>query len=144
MRRYGRIDPDIKYTPRPGAYAVIVGNRGLLITHQAAPDHEFQLPGGGVDPGESLQQALHREVLEETGWRIELVRKITTYQRHVYMPEYDMNAQKFCHIYLARAIMPKDVKIEDEHEVFWMSPEDAVLHLASEGDADVVADLFGL
>ena len=144
MRRFGKIDPEIKYTPRPGSYAVILGEDGLLVTHQAAPDHEFQLPGGGVDPGESYIQTLHREVLEETGWRIEPIRKLCIYQRFVYMPEYDLNAQKLCHIYLARAVRDLKTPLEDGHSVFWMSPDQAVAHLASEGDAMVVAELFGI
>ena len=40
--------------------------QNLLLTHQNAPEPEFQLPGGGIDPDEHPIKALHREVMEET------------------------------------------------------------------------------
>ena len=142
MRRYGRQNLNIKYTPRPGAYAVIVKDGKLLITHQAQPDPDYQLPGGGIDAGESPIHALHREVLEETGWRIEVMRKIRIYQRFTYMPEYDLQAQKICHIYLARGVRNLGVEVEAGHSNFWMTPEQAANLLTSDGDADTVMQLL--
>ena len=59
-----------RYTRRAGAYAVLWRDGRVLLTHQDQPWPEYQLPGGGIDPGESPLRALHREVQEETGWRI--------------------------------------------------------------------------
>jgi 8-oxo-dGTP diphosphatase len=43
----------------------------LLLRKQGYPDGErFALPGGGQDPGETLQQALLRECREEIGTRV--------------------------------------------------------------------------
>ena len=63
-------DANRRYVLRPGAYAILPLLDGILLTMQTAPTVDIQLPGGGVDPGESPLRALHREVLEETGWRI--------------------------------------------------------------------------
>ena len=49
---------------------VILGDQVLLVKnkHLEGPDNEYwSLPGGGVEEGESLRQALQREMLEETG-----------------------------------------------------------------------------
>ncbi|MFN4129613.1 MAG: NUDIX domain-containing protein, partial [Paracoccaceae bacterium] len=71
MRRFGEpVKPGQKYRPRPGVYAVLIDGAHVLTTHQADPVPEYQLPGGGIDPGEHPVAALHREVLEETGWKI--------------------------------------------------------------------------
>ena len=49
------------------AAIVIEDNRILLVAHKKKNDVYWLLPGGGVDFGESLKEALKREVLEELG-----------------------------------------------------------------------------
>jgi len=144
MRRFGHRIKGQTYKTRPGAYAVIMGEKGLLVTYQDDPHYEFQLPGGGIDPGETPIQALHREVREETGHRIEVVRKLSSYQRFVYMQDYEFYAQKICHIYLAHAGRDLKLPLEEGHAVFWMTPEQAVEKIASDGDAEILARLFGI
>jgi 8-oxo-dGTP diphosphatase len=56
--------------PRLGSAAVVVDGDGrLLLGVRAKPPLEghWVLPGGGVQPFESLADAVEREVLEETG-----------------------------------------------------------------------------
>lgn len=139
MRRYGNIDPNQTYTDRPGAYGLIWESGMLLVTEEQSDINEFQLPGGGIDPGESPLQALHREVREETGWVIAPVSKLTTYQRYTYMPDYDLWARKICQIYLCRPVFKKSEPLETHHTEVWMTPESAINLLASPGDVDVVA-----
>ena len=81
LRRFGDpVDPRGAYVDRPGAYALIRDGGDLLLTEQSAPEREFQLPGGGIDPGEGTLAALHRECLEETGWRIRVERRLGAFQ----------------------------------------------------------------
>ena len=109
MRRYEEPKrTDIKYTPRPGAYAVIALGRKLLLTYQDLETPEIQLPGGGIDPGETPVRALHREVYEETGYHITGLVRLGAYQRYTYIREYDLWAHKICHIYLCRLSVPTD------------------------------------
>ncbi|QHQ36966.1 NUDIX domain-containing protein [Algicella marina] len=138
MRRFG--EPPFRhqrYTARPGAYAVILRGDRILVTEQDGdrlPEPEIQLPGGGIDPGESPVGALHREALEETGYRLFGLRRLGTYQRFTYMPDYDLWAQKICHIYLAAAGPRHGPPREPDHRPLWMSPADAVARLYSPGD----------
>ena len=63
---------------RPGVAAVIFTPEGVLL--QRRDDNGlWGLPGGGVEPGESVTQALVREVREETGLEVEPRRLIGVY-----------------------------------------------------------------
>ena len=57
-----------------GVGAVVLdGAQVLLIKRGHAPlKGQWSLPGGGVEIGETLEQAIAREVLEETGLTIEV------------------------------------------------------------------------
>jgi 8-oxo-dGTP diphosphatase len=135
MRRYGDpVDPRRRYQNRPGAYAVIREGDDILVTEQDAPEREFQLPGGGIDAGEGALRALHRECLEETGWRIRVLRRIGAFQRYAYMPDYDIWARKVCHVYLARPVLRLGEPSEPGHRAIWMPVATALDLLSIEGD----------
>jgi 8-oxo-dGTP diphosphatase len=139
MRRYGEpVDVARRYGSRPGAYAVIRDRDDVLVTEQADP-HQFQLPGGGIDPDEGALRALHRECLEETGWRIQVVRRLGAYQRYCFMPEYDRWARKVCHIYFARPVRRLGEPSDAAHRAVWMPAATARVLLALPGDRDFLA-----
>ena len=145
IRRYGEaVEPGRRYIPRPGAYAVIAEGGTILATHQMEPNPEFQLPGGGIDPGEAPVEALHREVMEETGWRIRISRRLGAYRRFTYMPEYDLWAEKLCQIYLARPVRKIGSPTEAGHTALWLPMDTAATVLESAGDRAFVARYAGL
>jgi 8-oxo-dGTP pyrophosphatase MutT (NUDIX family) len=58
--------------PRVGARVLLLDEQDrVLLMHARDPDqpvhHWWELPGGGRDPGESLEQTAIRELVEETG-----------------------------------------------------------------------------
>ncbi|MFO1107028.1 MAG: NUDIX hydrolase [Amaricoccus sp.] len=142
MRRFGDpIDPARSYRTRPGAYGIIRDGDDILVTEQVAPLLEFQLPGGGIDPGEGPLQALHRECREETGWGIQPLRRLGAYQRYTYMPDYDIWARKVCLIYLCRPTLRRGPPSEPGHSAIWMPIRSALELLSVDGDRHFVAEL---
>ncbi|WP_372837502.1 NUDIX domain-containing protein [Phaeovulum sp.] len=133
-----------KYHLRAGAYAILPLDGRVLLTHQAKPQPEFQLPGGGIDAGESPLGALHREVFEETGWGIAAPRRIGAFRRFAYMPEYDRWAEKLCTIYIARPTRCFGKPREPGHSAVWMRPEQAAEQLGNEGDRHFLRRAFRL
>ena len=135
IRRVGeRVRPGRRYVRRPGVYAVLLSGGEVLLTHQAEPDPEYQLPGGGIDPGEQPVAALHREVFEETGWTIALGRRLGAFRRFTYMPEYDLWAEKMCTVYLALPVLRLGPPIEAGHTAVWAPLDTAARLVANEGD----------
>lgn len=144
IRRFGATPhSETRYRLRPGVYAVLARDGRLLLTHQSEPVPEYQLPGGGIDPDESPLRALHREVLEETGWRIARARRIGAFRRFTYMPEYDLWAEKLCHIYLACPARRTGPPCEPGHRAVWMSPVEAAQRLGNAGDRHFVSRVLG-
>lgn len=140
IRRYGEpAEIGRRYTRRPGVYAILLRGDRLLATHQAEPVPEYQLPGGGIDRGEQPIPALHREVFEETGWKIAVTRRLGTFRRFTYMPEYDLWAEKICAVYLARPVLRLGPPSEAGHSAVWLAVDEAVLRLGNPGDRSMLA-----
>ncbi|MUL42381.1 NUDIX domain-containing protein [Streptomonospora sp. PA3] len=60
------------------AGAVITDGAGRVFVQRRSPDRRlfpgcWDLVGGHVEPGESIPEALGREIAEETGWRLTAV-----------------------------------------------------------------------
>jgi 8-oxo-dGTP pyrophosphatase MutT (NUDIX family) len=65
---------------RPGAAAIIFDEtRQKVLLTQRTDNGRWCLPGGGMDPGESAEEACVREVLEETGLEVRVTRLVGIY-----------------------------------------------------------------
>ena len=130
-----RVNSGAKYQRRVGAYGVIFHKKEFLLTEQITSEGniEVQLPGGGSEKNESHLHSLYREVLEETGWGIRVLKKEGVFQRFTYMPEYNIWAQKICHIYICVATMQKTKKLEKNHRFITMNKKESLARLVDPG-----------
>ena len=105
-----------------------------LVECKYAP-HEFELAGGGVDEGETLEQCVEREVLEEIGATLDRDSFVSLgdFQRS------SQNPSQNCHFifsfFLAKVISLGEPTAVDEREknrkVTWLS-KDAMIDLMRE------------
>ncbi len=133
MRRHGPpASRAIAYRDRPGAYGVLLRDGAVLLAEQRG---DLLLPGGGIDRGETPLRALHREVLEETGWRIAAARRLDVFVRYGWLVEEQWHARKLQHVYLARPTRRLGPPSEPDHRPVWMAARAAVDRLSVEGEA---------
>ncbi len=109
-----RVRPDRVY-----ALAFTPERRMLLVTDQHWRP-QCWLPGGGIEDGETAEQALARELLEEANARLESVVKIGSQRADEREGRCHYDAFYWCRITLAADFSP-EYEITERHLV---SPED--------------------
>lgn len=68
------------------ASAAIINEKGHLLLQKRRDRNTWGFPGGMIELGESIPEALRREVLEETGYLINILKYIGIYSK--YFDEY--------------------------------------------------------
>lgn len=114
--------------PQLAASAVIFRDSRILLVQRAKEPGRgrYSLPGGRVEWGETIEQAVHREVAEETGITVEIIRLAGI--REV-LP--GVANGHFVVLSYAARWTGGEVVLNDEHESHeWVLPSDAPrLHL---------------
>ena len=94
-------------------------DRCLLLRRSAASKNnpgKWELPGGKSDPGENFDVALAREVYEETGLSIRLMRPFETTMSQ--LPD-----RQVVYLVMLAEAMPGKVRLSKEHDSYkWVSP----------------------
>jgi 8-oxo-dGTP pyrophosphatase MutT (NUDIX family) len=65
----------------PSAVGVVFDGHGRVLLGKRADSNEWDLPGGIMDPGETVLETLKREVLEETGAVIRVERLVRLHSK---------------------------------------------------------------
>jgi 8-oxo-dGTP diphosphatase len=64
-------------SPRHTARGIVISDGQLLLMERWRPGmHYFSIPGGGIEPGETPEECVRREILEETGLTVTVGRQV--------------------------------------------------------------------
>lgn len=132
MNIFGEKEENKSYIFRPGAYGLIFNEQGDKIALVQTEDGAYFLPGGGIEEGESNEECLLREGLEEIGYLLELVRYIGTSQRYFYSTSDYQHYLSEGRFYLCKIGEQVSDPIEEGHYLRWIEPEAAKDYLFHE------------
>jgi 8-oxo-dGTP diphosphatase len=138
---FGRRLAGRDYPARPGAYAVLPDAAGRIAV-VATPEGVF-LPGGGAGPGETLEQALHREVAEECALALHDLRPLGRAIEYVRVASEDRCFAKDGLFFRAVAVPRGDRPVEADHVLLWLETADALARLTHESQVWVVRQALG-
>jgi 8-oxo-dGTP diphosphatase len=131
--QFGKRVPGRAYIERPGAYAVIVNARGEVALIRV-PQGYF-LPGGGIDPNEDALSALAREVREETGHEVEVVRELGRAAQFLVARHEELYLNKVGQFFVARLGPKTQEAHEVDHSLEWLPMAEAKKRLRHEFQA---------
>ncbi len=114
------------YPARPfvAVGAVVWRGEDVLMIRRAKPPREghWTLPGGAQETGETLEEALIREVREETGVEIEIIGLLTALDSIIHDDEGRVQYHYTLIDYTAEWRSGEPVAGDDEHDAAWMPP----------------------
>jgi ADP-ribose pyrophosphatase len=127
-------DREIVVHPEVIAVLPLLDDGRIVLVRQfrkAAEKVLLEVPAGGVDAGESPEDAVRREMIEETGYRVGSVRKLSSFYTS---PGF---TTELMHLYEARDLQPGDATEEtDQIQVVLLTPEEALERVESDDVAD--------
>jgi 8-oxo-dGTP pyrophosphatase MutT (NUDIX family) len=104
--------------------------RSKILLTRRADNHRWCLPGGAVEPGESVTEACEREVWEETGLRVQVVRLLGIYSTPHRLLEYaDGNRYQLVSLNFEVAWLEGQLQLSDETTAYGYFRMDEIMHM---------------
>jgi ADP-ribose pyrophosphatase YjhB (NUDIX family) len=127
-----------EHQERQAARAIVYDKEGKVALLHATKKSYHKLPGGGVEQGESIMEALHREVMEEIGCKIEHIRELGIVEEF----RNKFKLHQLSYVYIADLAGEKGTpdleedEIADGFETVWLTLDEAIESLKKETSID--------
>ncbi|UCE11138.1 MAG: NUDIX domain-containing protein [Candidatus Thorarchaeota archaeon] len=111
--------------PIPGVGAIVVGSKGILLVRRDKEPARglWSIPGGAVEVGEGQEEAVYREVYEETGVRVEVLGLVDTFDVILQDEAGETEFHYLLNHYLCEAHTEETTPESPEAEVGWFHPD---------------------
>lgn len=135
--QFGEPRPGLSYRNRPSAYGIVLREGEIALVRvtlsDKAPFHD--LPGGGVDEGESEADGLVREFGEETGLIVRAGRLIARADQYMVSAHGEPFNSHGAFFETFAVDVDAKLKIEDNHELVWATAHGALRLLRHDSHA---------
>jgi nucleoside triphosphatase len=119
-----------KFQRRVIVVPLIRNREGKLLLCKKPPDRgvfpgQWGLPGGGIEPGERMEEALRREIREELGIEVEDIKRLhfkDGIEKKLYPDSQDQRVYMIYLLFACRAVDDAIELNEEFAEYAWVSP----------------------
>jgi len=101
---------------------IVVDPAGRILVIQRRDNHHWEPPGGVLELGETFDEGVRREVLEETGVTIEVERLTGAYK--------NLPRGIVALVFRCRPVAGDPVATDESTSVQWVAPEEALSRMA--------------
>ena len=118
------LNPKLRY----GARGIVIRDDGKIAVFNKANKNEYKLPGGGIEKDEEPKLAFLREVLEETGCKVEIIKELGITEEYKSLD----NFKQISYVFVGRVIEDTgklSVTKKEEEEganLIWETPSNAL------------------
>lgn len=124
------VDPS-HFIHREATRAIVINPLGAIALLKVGAHNYHKLPGGGIEEGEEIKQALARELLEEIGCIVEITDEVGEVIE--YRDQYEMKQTSYCYIgkQIGEVQDPDftEKEIADEMSIIWAANIDEAILL---------------
>ncbi|MFC8046531.1 NUDIX hydrolase [Nocardia sp. NPDC057353] len=104
--------------------ALVQDDEGRILLIRRTDNGKYSIPGGGLEAGETVAQAVVREVREETGIEVEVTQLVGVFSDPDHVIAYDDGEvrQEFSICFRADPVGGTPQRSSESSEVVWLSP----------------------
>ena len=126
---FGTKEENVEYKARYGVHAIVHRDSDDKYCIIQAPNGAYFLPGGEIEAGETHEEALKRELIEEIGATCEVGEFLGQADEYFYSSHRDQHYYNPAYIYIAKNLDFSQAPLEDFNKVAWFDFDETLAKL---------------